>query len=309
MNGRTIRIATRASQLALWQANHIASLLREQRDVSEVELVEVSTQGDRDRSEPLRQFGGLGVFTREVQSAVLEDRADLAVHSLKDLPTKAEPGLALAGIPARGPVFDVLVVPQQSYIANSIDDLPPNARVGTGSPRRQAQLKHIRPDLQLLEIRGNVETRLRKLDEAEYEAIVLAEAGLVRLGLSGRGFVRLSPPTMFPAVAQGALGLECRESDDEVCELLGRLSDRETRAAVTAERVLLSELRAGCHAPLGALSQIEHESMQLSAVVLSMDGAERLHAECSGSIEDPISVGRSLAELLRKQGVDRLLNQ
>lgn len=308
MNGHTIRIATRASQLALWQANHIASLLRQQSDVAEVELVQVSTQGDRDRSEPLRQFGGLGVFTREVQNAVLEDRADLAVHSLKDLPTKSEQGLALAGIPARGPVFDVLVVPQSSS-ANSIDDLPQNARVGTGSPRRQAQLKHLRPDLDLREIRGNVETRLRKLDEGEYDAIVLAEAGLVRLGLSDRGFVRLSPPAMFPAVAQGALGLECRESDAEVCELLERLSDRETRVAATAERALLSELRAGCHAPLGALSQIENESLSLSAVVLSLDGAERLHAECTGSVEDPISVGRHLAELLREQGVDLLLAQ
>lgn len=308
MSGRTIRIATRASQLALWQANHIASLLRKQRDVAAVELVEVSTQGDRDRSEPLRQFGGLGVFTREVQNAVLEDRADLAVHSLKDLPTKTEQGLALAGIPARGPVFDVLVVPQSST-AISVDDLPPNARVGTGSPRRQAQLKHIRPDLQLLEIRGNVETRIRKLDEGEYDAVVLAEAGLVRLGLADRILIRMTPPAMFPAVAQGALGLECRADDPELCELLGKLSDRETRAAAIAERALLAELRAGCHAPLGALSRIEHETLHLAAVVLSLDGQERLHAECSGPVDDPISAGRHLAELLRGQGVERLLNQ
>ena len=307
MSGRTIRIATRASQLALWQANHIAALLRELPDVDSVDLVRVSTQGDRDRTEPLRQFGGLGVFTREVQNAVLNDEADLAVHSLKDLPTKSEKGLTLGGIPSRGPVFDVLVYPE-SCDANSLEDLAQASRVGTGSPRRQAQLKHARPDLELLEIRGNVETRLRKLDEGEYDAIVLAEAGLVRLNLANRISVRLEPPQMFPAVAQGALGLECRADDSFVCELLGQLTDRETFVSATAERALLAELRAGCHAPLGAATRIENETLHLSAVVLSLDGTERLHAECSGSIDDPLAVGQQLAEQLREQGVDRLLS-
>jgi hydroxymethylbilane synthase len=307
VSGRTIRIATRASPLALWQARHVSGLLEQCPGVSGVELVHVSTQGDRDRSEPLRQFGGLGVFTREVQSAVLEQRADLAVHSLKDLPTRSEPGLTLSGIPARGPVLDVLVL-RSSSPGTSLDDLPAAARVGTGSPRRQAQLKHAREDLDLREIRGNIETRLRKLDEGEYDAIVLAEAGLVRLGREDRISVRLAPPLMFPAVAQGALGLECRADDAGLMGWLAELSDRETFAAATAERELLAELRAGCHAPLGAFSRIDDRTLTLEAVVLSLDGRERLHAECSGTLDEPLEVGRELAALLRAEGVDRLLN-
>lgn len=306
MTSRTIRIATRTSSLALWQARHVSELLRSRNPDLDVELIHVSTQGDRDRSEPLRQFGGLGVFTREVQSAVLADEADLAVHSLKDLPTAPVDGLHLAAVPGRAAVYDALVFPAGAKGA-SIDDLPESARVGTGSPRRQAQFRHARPDLRLLEIRGNVETRLRKLDDGDYDAIVLAEAGLSRLGLAERISGRLEPPLMYPAVAQGALGIECRTSDDEVRTLLAEITHPQTQACTTAERTLLAELRAGCHAPLGALSTVDAETLTLAAVILSPDGAERIEASTDGPLTDAANVGRTLASKLRNLGADELL--
>ena len=200
----SIRIATRASRLAMWQAEHVVALLRQVDSTVRVEIVPLSTMGDRDQSEPLVQLGSEGVFTREVQHAVLDGRADVAVHSLKDLPTIETPGLCLAAVPERGPTADAIVFPQSRSGAKGLDDLPQNARVGTGSPRRRAQLLHRRPDLQFLDVRGNVETRLRKLDAGDYDALVLAEAGLTRLGLAGRISGLLQPPVMLPAV-----GLAC----------------------------------------------------------------------------------------------------
>lgn len=308
MTPAALRIATRASNLALWQANHIAALLRERHPELEVSLVHVSTQGDRDRVEPLRQFGGLGVFTREVQRVVLDGSADLAVHSLKDLPTAPCAGLVLACVPERASRFDALVLPANAEPIE-LDSLPEQARVGTGSPRRQAQLWNRRPDLQLTEIRGNVETRLRKLDEGEYEAVVLAEAGLTRLGLADRITARLEPPAMFPAVAQGALGIECRENDESTRSLLAELTHPETLACAAAERALLSALRAGCHAPLGALCRAEGDALELAAVILSLDGRERLELAATGLVSDPSELGRRLAEEFRLQGAERLLGE
>ncbi|MDC0262290.1 hydroxymethylbilane synthase [Planctomycetaceae bacterium] len=307
MNVVPLRIATRASRLALWQANHVAALLREALPEMEVELVEISTQGDRDRTEPLRQFGGLGVFTSEVQAALLDGRADIAVHSLKDLPTAAHEKLSLAAVPQRESVYDALVFGENCEF-QTLEDLPEGAKVGTGSPRRQAQLLHVRPDLELAEIRGNVETRLRKVDEGEYDAIVLAEAGLKRLELENRISLRLSPPQMFPAVSQGALGLECRADDERSLTALGFLNDPTSHLCVLAERALLSTLRAGCHAPLGAFSAVKRDELSLSGVVLSLDGSQRIDAEITGELSMGSTLGERLAELLKEQGAAALLS-
>ncbi|REJ80335.1 MAG: hydroxymethylbilane synthase [Planctomycetota bacterium] len=300
-----IRIATRASSLALWQAEHVAALLRNQ-TATQVELVHVSTSGDQDRTRPLAEMGGVGVFTREVQRAVLDGRADIAVHSLKDLPTDTVDGLALAGIPERAPRFDVLVLPSGQH-AESIDDLPASARIGTGSLRRRAQLLHHRSDLLMQDIRGNVETRLRKLDDGEYDAIVLAEAGLTRLGLKGRISIRLEPPLMLPAVGQAAIGIECRADDEPVIELLQQITDPVARAETTAERACLAELRAGCHAPVGVWARRDDDQLLIDAVVLSPDGQTTVSSDTSGSLNDAEQLGRDLAGSLLEQGADALI--
>jgi hydroxymethylbilane synthase len=302
----TVHIATRASRLAKWQANHVAGLLRALPERPTVELVTVTTSGDQDRSQPLSEMGGVGVFTREVQRAVLDGRADIAVHSLKDLPTDTLPELVLAGFPARGPRHDVLVVRKGAPI-DGLASLPEGARIGTGSLRRRAQLLHLRGDLEMREIRGNVETRIEKLDAGEFDAIVLAEAGLVRLGLAERiGFV-LSPPAMYPAVGQAAIGIECRADDASTIALLAAISDARTRAQVTAERGLLSELRAGCHAPVGAWAELDGDMLRLEGVVLSADGQTRLHGEHVGPVEAAEAVGRELAAMLLEQGARSLI--
>lgn len=304
----SIRLATRASRLALWQAEHVTALLQSCAPDVAVEIVEISTIGDRDRSTRLAEMGGQGVFTKEVQAAVLDGRADVAVHSLKDLPTDTAPGLLLAGVPTRGPRWDVLLLPERARL-NSLDELPQGARVATGSLRRQSQLRHARPDLQMCEVRGNVETRLRKLDEREFDVLVLAEAGLERLGLADRISWRMSPPLMFPAVGQAALGLECREDDARACELLSRITHAETLAEVLAERSCLRTLRAGCHAPVGTLAAWDAAAgtIGLQAVVLSPDGGDRIAVDIVGAPGSPEEVGREAAERLWQAGAERLL--
>ncbi|WP_339732364.1 hydroxymethylbilane synthase [uncultured Gimesia sp.] len=306
---RPLRIATRASRLALWQAYYVSDLLKSISIDRPIEIVHITSEGDRDLTSPLSEFGGLGVFTREVQKAVLDGRADLAVHSLKDLPTEQAPGLQLAGIPERGPLYDVLIFPQGSAAVNSISDLPADARIGTGSLRRRAQLLNHRADLQMLEVRGNVETRLKKLDAGEYDALCLAEAGMVRLELlEQRTSLLLTPPDVYPAVGQGALGIECRADDNETGSLLNAISDESTKAATTAERSLLAFLRAGCHAPIGALSQIKDNELTLEAVVLSADGQERITATASGTFEEAAEIGIQAAQKLLDTGAGRLIS-
>ncbi len=302
-----LRIATRASQLALWQSNYISELIRQVDPEVRVELVHVSTTGDRDQTETLRSLGSFGVFTREVQLAVLDGRADMAVHSLKDLPTDGPPQLTLAATPIRGLTFDALILPARESRRLALKDLPLNSRVGTGSPRRQAQIRFLRPDLQLSEVRGNVETRLKKLDDGHYDALILASAGLTRLGLAGRIHSEISPPEMYPAVGQGAVGVECRTDDNDLRTLLTRITDSPTLAAVSAERSLLSTLRAGCHAPLGVQTNVEGNQIRLEAVVLSPDGQQRWMASATGDVLDPVSLGRVVAGLLTVQGVDRVI--
>jgi hydroxymethylbilane synthase len=302
-----VRIATRASQLALWQARHVTDLITTAVPGTTVQLVTVTTSGDSNQSDSLRSFGGLGVFTREVQRAVLDGQADLAVHSLKDLPTTTAEGLVLAAVPERAQTADALVLPASFVGTATVDALPMGATVATGSLRRQAQLLHVRPDLKLVEVRGNIDTRLRKLDAGEFAAMILAAAGLRRLGLGDRVRQELAPPLMLAAVGQGALGIECRSDDTATRDLLARLTHSPAWAEVTAERALLAKLRAGCHAPVGAHCRAVGDHLLLDAVVLSPDGRERIEANGAARCEAAESLGAAVAELLIARGADRLL--
>lgn len=296
-----LRLGTRASALARWQAEWVAAQLQ-QRGVA-VELVPIVTQGDV-KTGPLGQIGGQGLFTKELQRALLDERIDLAVHSLKDLPTEPVEGLTIAVVPERESTSDVLV----SSKATTIEKLPQAARVGTGSLRRKAQLLHLRVDLVVEDIRGNVETRLRKLDEGQYDAIILAEAGLKRLGFAERIAGIIPTPQMLPAIGQGALGIETRASDERVKALLDPLNHGPSHQAVLAERTLLSRLRAGCLAPVGAWGRFEQERLMLDAVVLSHDGASRLAASDSAT-GDAVALGARVAEQLLAQGAAELITQ
>ena len=308
-----LRIGTRGSPLALWQARHVADRLRPLAAPRAVELVEIETSGDRFRDTALSQMGGDGVFTKEIQRALLADwvgpasrrSIDVAVHSLKDLPTAIVPDLTLAAVPERGPTGDAFV----SHKHRSFDDLPRGAIVGTSSLRRRSQALHRRPDLNLVNLRGNVETRLRKLDEKNLDAIILAEAGLVRLGLGLAITELLDPQWMLPAVGQGALGLECRIDDAVTLGLLDRLNNWPTRQAVMAERALLRELGGGCLLPLGASSRVEGERLLLRAAVLSADGKQRIAAEHSGAAENAEAVGQQLAQMMLASGARELLSE
>jgi hydroxymethylbilane synthase len=298
-----LHVGTRGSPLALWQADHVATRLRALAGSRPVELVTIETTGDRVRDVPLSRVGGDGLFTKEIQKAVLAGTADVAVHSLKDLPTLPVEGLVLAAVPPRGPVGDVLVSRRHARF----DDLPPGARVATSSLRRRSQALHRRPDLKLVDVRGNVETRLRKLDEQGLDALILAQAGLERLGLAGQVTEVLDRSWMLPAVGQGALGLECRAEDQLTRALLAALDDVPTRRAVLAERALLRGLGGGCLVPIGALAVVAGGRLALRGAVLSPDGSRRVAGELSGPAEEAEDVGRRLAQELLDRGARALL--
>lgn len=299
-----LRIGTRGSQLALWQANYVRDRLRALAPDRPIELVEIQTEGDLIRDVPLVQLGGQGAFTKAIQQALLDNRADIAVHSLKDLPTFAVAGLLLAAVPERGPSGDAFV----SNRHRSFVSLPTGAVVGTSSLRRQAQLLQRRPDLKLVNLRGNVETRLRKLEDQGLDAIVLAEAGLVRLGLQQHITEILDRSWMLPAVGQGALGLECRTDDLPTRSLLEHLNHAETQAAVLAERAMLRGLGGGCAVPIGAASNVANGILTLRGVVLPPDGSQRVEAETAGPLEKCESLGERLARELLARGARELLN-
>jgi hydroxymethylbilane synthase len=298
---RALRLGTRGSQLARWQAEWVADGLR--RLGRTVELIEIATRGDVERARPVEEIGTRGVFTKEIQRALLAGEVDLGVHSLKDLPTESVRGLVIAAVPPRESAADVLV----ARTAAALEHLPPAARIGTGSLRRQAQLRHVRPDLQTEDIRGNVDTRLRKLDEGQFDAIVLAEAGLRRLSLAQRMTQVLPFAWMLPAVGQGALAIECRSDDEETLAAVAPFEDAATRAAVTAERALLAQLRGGCMAPIGAWGRVEGGMLRLSAAVLSADGAQRLAENDSSAAEDAELLGCQVAERLLAGGAGLLI--
>ena len=296
-----LRIGTRASALAQWQAQWVAEQLRSMG--VQPELVLVSTSGDR-QQDSIGTIGITGVFTKEIQRALLDGRIDLTVHSLKDLPTDETPGLTLAAVPRRASVWDTLVCRQHA----SLDELPRGAIVGTGSLRRRAQLLHVRPDLRMAGLRGNVDTRLRKLREGQLDAIVLAQAGLERLGFATQITQILPATILLPAVGQGALGLEIRDDDEVTREVVGRLDDAVSRVAVTAERAMLAALRGGCLAPVGAWGRIEGERLTLTGRVLSNDGREKLEATHSASPAEALVLGRRVAEELIACGAGELIS-
>lgn len=300
-SGQVVRLGTRGSQLARWQADWIAMQLRQHG--ASVEVIEISTRGDQDQSSPIEQLAGVGLFTKELQRALLRQEIDVAVHSLKDLPTTPVEGLTLGAIPPRATPQDALV----SQVAASIDDLAQGAKVGTGSMRRRAQLLRLRPDLQLEEVRGNVDTRLRKLDDGHYDALILATAGLTRLGLAARISQAIPVEVLIPAPGQGALGVECRTDDEATLTLLSRLHDQATAACVTAERSLLAEVEGGCLAALGAHAVISADQLELSAIVLSPDGRRHLVATGQGPSHQAEGLGRRLATELLAAGAGELL--
>ncbi len=298
------RIATRGSRLALRQANHVAEALRPILAPRPVELVEVKTTGDQARDVSLQVIGGRGVFTKEIQEAVLAGRADLAVHSLKDLPTEPAPGLVLAAVPERGPTADVLI----SRRGHTLAALPDGAAVATGSARRRAQLLHYRPDLKLVDIRGNVETRLRKLDDQGLDGLILALAGLDRLGLSDRVTEVIHSDVMLPAVGQGALGLECRDDNSVTVEVLRRVNHVPSYQMVMAERSFLRALGGGCLLPIAALATVGNGQLLLRGAVLSPDGRERRGGELCGSASLAEGLGVALAQQLIREGALALLS-
>jgi hydroxymethylbilane synthase len=340
-NSRKLRLGTRGSKLAKWQAEWVVGQL--ERLGQKVELIEIATSGDLQQVAAVEGIGTRGVFTKEIQWALLKGEVHLAVHSLKDLPTEPVKGLVLAAVPARESTADVLVLPEvtgiepptetllaandlrteirveaggdggwrtnmnQSVLSTQCSVLPHGARVGTGSLRRQAQLRYVRPDLRVADVRGNVETRLRKLDEGQFDAIVLAEAGLRRLGLIARVSEVLSTDVMLPAVGQGALGIECRADDANTRAILTELNDSATRTGIMAERALLEHLRGGCMAPIGALGRVVGDKLQLAAVVLNADGSRRLAASEAGSPSDAEALGLRVADKLLSQGAAELI--
>ncbi|MFO0889183.1 MAG: hydroxymethylbilane synthase [Isosphaeraceae bacterium] len=301
----TLRIGTRGSRLARWQAEWVAGRLRASRPGLEVELVEIRTQGDRDRNSPLAAIGGTGLFTKEIQRAVLDGSVHVAVHSLKDLPTRGPEDLTLAAVPAREDVADALIAP----VHQSLDRLPAGARVGTSSLRRRAQLLHARPDLQVVTIRGNVETRLNQALDGRLDAVLLAWAGLHRLGLHTHVTQRLEPPAFLPAVGQGALGIECRSDDARTHEFLAVLDDAATRRAVLAERAALAELEGGCVIPMAAWGRDVRDTgrFALDATIFDPDGQARVDATLDGPPDAPEELGRRVADVLRARGAEALL--
>jgi hydroxymethylbilane synthase len=301
MNPSTLRIATRKSALALWQAEHVATLLRATHPGLAVELVPMTTRGDEILDQPLATIGGKGLFLKELEVAMLEDRADLAVHSLKDVPAQLEPGFVLPAILPRADAAD-------AFVSNDYADLaalPQGARVGTSSLRRQAQLRALRPDLVLRDLRGNVGTRLGKLDGGDYDAIVLACAGLERLGLATRIRSRLAAPNWLPAPGQAAIAIEAREGQAGVLALLAALDDADTRLTVSAERAMNRALGGSCTVPIGAWCLLGEHGLHLRGMVGDAASGRLLRAEANGS--DPLALGHEVAKQLLAQGAGDLL--
>ncbi len=303
--GPALRIATRKSALALWQAEHVATLLKRAHAGLAVELLPMSTQGDRIQDRSLAAIGGKGLFIKELEVALEDGRADLAVHSMKYLPAELSPGLTIAALLARADPRDALLCRRGAAIA----DLPTGARLGTSSLRRQAQLLATRPDLRIEPLRGNVDTRLRRLEGGDLDAIVLACAGLVRLGFESRISARLDPDAMLPAVGQGAIGVECRIDDTRARSLLHALDDPPTRVALAAERAFAHRLGGSCQSPIAALARIEEDRLTLAGLVAEPDGSRVLRDALSGASAHAVQLGEELAQRLLRSGARELLER
>ena len=293
-----LKIATRESALALWQAEHVASCLRQRHPNLHVSLVPMTTKGDQILDRPLSQIGGKGLFLKELEQAMLAGSADCAVHSLKDVPMQLESEFALAAIMTRASAFDALIVRDKSLQA--LMQLPLGARIGSSSQRRQVQLHALRPDFELVDLRGNVNTRLRKLDDGEYDAIVLAQAGLDRLGFSDRASQVLAAPEFLPAAGQGALAIECLSARPEVAALLAPLADYETTTCVRAERSLARALEGSCQMPIAAFAELSDGHLRLQALLGDDCARQFVRAELSGRAEQAEALGTALALKLRE---------
>ena len=298
---RILRIGTRGSLLAKWQAESIRKRVFAAAGV-EAEIVIIKTAGDRMQQAPLTQIGGKGIFIKELEEALLEESIDLAVHSVKDIPTDTPSRLMFPAVCRRDDVRDCLV-------GSTLASLRQGARVGTSSLRRQAQVLHIRPDLDFRDLRGNVDTRLRKVESGEYDAILLAKAGLDRLGVSQRISEILSPDVCMPAVGQGAIAVECRLKDTETADILAPLDDAETRTAIIAERALLAALQGGCQVPLGAWARIERGELVLEACVSSVDGVQYVKQRATAPPDQAAALGEHMARLLIESGAQSILEE
>jgi hydroxymethylbilane synthase len=300
VTGRVLRLGTRRSPMAMAQSGGVASLLSERTGVA-VELVGLTSYGDVSRAE-LTQIGGTGVFVSVLRQSLLAGEVDLAVHSLKDLPTASRPGITLAAVPARDDPRDALVARDGAKLA----DLPAGARIGTGSPRRAAQLRLLRPDIRPVPVRGNAGTRLAKISSGDLDAVVLAYAGLARIGQLDQVSEVFEPDQMLPAAGQGALAVECASTDPALAALIGAVDDAGSRAAVSAERAVLAGLRAGCHAPVGAYAMVTR-SLRLTAMVAGADGTAPVAASAEGPAADATGIGGQIARELLDRGAGRYL--
>lgn len=310
MNNNIVRIATRKSALALWQAEYVKAELEKFHPHITVELVPMTTKGDIILDTPLAKVGGKGLFVKELEVAMLENRADIAVHSMKDVPVDFPEGLDLEVICPRED-------PRDAFVSNNIESLaalPQGAIVGTSSLRRQCQIKALRPDLIIRDLRGNVNTRLKKLDAGEYDAIILAAAGLIRLEMPERIKEYIAPEVMLPANGQGAVGIECRIDDDNIKALLAPLECKETRIRVLAERSMNRALEGGCQVPIGSYALLDEkidgeQTLHIRGLVGAIDGSKILHSDIRGPVEQAEQLGETLAQQLLSQGADKILQQ
>ncbi len=300
---KTLKIATRKSPLALWQAEHVKSRLKQLHPNLEVELVKMMTTGDQILNSPLSKIGGKGLFIKELEIGMLEGKADIAVHSMKDMPYKIPAGFALGAVLKRENPFDAFV----SNHFNNLEDLPLNSKVGTCSMRRIVQLKSIRPDLEILDLRGNVNTRLKKLDDGEYDAIILACAGLIRLNFSDRIKQQISAKQSLPAVGQGAVGIEIRENDQAILELITPLIDEQTTHRISAERAMNARLEGGCSVPIAGFSTLDGDIITLTGLVGNVESGVILKHKVVGNVDNTEELGKQLADKLIAMGARDIL--
>ena len=300
---KKLRIATRKSALALWQANHVRALLEDAHPGIEIDLVKIVTEGDRILDRPLAEIGGKGLFLKELERAMLDGQADLAVHSMKDVPASMADGLVLDAVLPRANPYDALVSRNGQLLA----DLPVGSRIGTSSLRRKSQLLALRPDLEVADLRGNVDTRLRKLDEGQYDAIILACAGLQRLGLGERITETLQPPDWLPASTQGIIGLQCRQEDAHTRALIEPLADPDTMVVANAERAVARVLEATCQVPLAAHAVLENGIVHLRSVVGTTDGRQSIQAAGKAPASDAVALGERVAADLLKNGAVKII--
>lgn len=302
---KKITIATRGSKLALWQANYVKSQLMNRYPQMDVDLLIIKTKGDKILDVPLAKVGGKGLFVKEIEEAILDGRAQVAVHSMKDVPMELPKGLTLGAIPKRENPSDLFL----SVKHKSLDALPPGARVGTSSLRRQSQILALRPDLSIISLRGNVETRLRKLTGGEFDAIIMAAAGMLRLGLEAPVVQELGPPDFLPACGQGAIGLEYSEKDPKMKEIFSFLDHYETNVTVSAERGFLAGLEGGCQVPIAAFARLLDKEIELEGMVASTDGKEIIRKKIKGTPDKARELGFELAEIVKKAGGKAILDE